>query len=83
MIKRINSAASWAMYDTARDPSNLTNEVLFADLNNAEVTGTTGVIDILSNGFKARGTAAVVNNNGSTYVYFAFAESPFKNARAR
>ena len=83
MIKRTNSAGSWAMYDTARDPSNLTNEVLFADLSNAEATASSGVIDILSNGFKPRGTSAMLNNNNSTYVYFAFAESPFKNARAR
>ena len=38
----------------------------------------------LSNGFKARGTQPEINKSGSgDYIYLAFAESPFKNARAR
>ena len=39
--------------------------------------------DFTSNGFKIRQTDSALNQNGATYVYFAFAESPFKNARAR
>jgi len=40
-------------------------------------------MDFLSNGFKLRGADNDVNKSGDTYIYLAFAESPFKNARAR
>ena len=41
------------------------------------------IIDLLSNGFKLRINAVAHNASGGTYIYLAFAESPFKNARAR
>ena len=47
--------------------------------NNTSVTP----FDILSNGFKIRSTWNDTNQNGSDFIYFAFAESPFKNSRAR
>ena len=37
-------------------------------------------IDILSNGFKVITTDAGQNTDGSTYVYWAFAKSPFVNS---
>ena len=40
-------------------------------------------MDFLSNGFKIRNFDNNYSNNGDTFVYFAFAQSPFKNARAR
>ena len=40
-------------------------------------------LDIVSNGFKIRNSAAFENANGGTYIYFAFAETPFKYSRAR
>ena len=44
---------------------------------------TTGAnfIDFLSNGFKCRGTDTGTNGNGDTYVYMAFAESPFVSSK--
>jgi hypothetical protein len=39
--------------------------------------------DFLSNGFKARQTNGNWNASGATYIYYAVAEHPFKNARAR
>ena len=38
--------------------------------------------DFLANGFKIRSSHAVINASG-TYIYIAFAESPFKYANAR
>ena len=38
--------------------------------------GNSNQIDILSNGFKCRGTGTGVNASGSTYIYMAFAEEP-------
>jgi hypothetical protein len=42
-------------------------------------------MDILSNGFKLRATGSVssFNGSGATYIYAAFAESPFNYSRAR
>ena len=39
--------------------------------------------DLVSNGYKSRATSGNVNTNGGTYLYLAFAESPFKTANAR
>ena len=51
------------------------------DKTQAEATLTT--VDFLSNGIKIRTNNSAFNASGSTYIYLAFAESPFKNARAR
>jgi hypothetical protein len=58
---------------------------LYPDLNFAEqVEGTSNnVSDFLSNGFKLRGTGNSSNNSGATYIYAAFAETPFKYSNAR
>jgi hypothetical protein len=82
MIKATSTAGySWTIEDAARSPSNASDKFLFANLTNAENSGTARS-DFLSNGFKIRDSS---NNNdsGVTYVYMAFAESPFKYANAR
>lgn len=71
------------MYDFKRDPSNLTNEAILSNSSAAEVTFSSAVADMLSNGFKLRGTDYWINTSGQTYIYAAFAEHPFKTARAR
>ena len=72
------------MYDTTRNPYNLTTQVLYADLTNAESTGTIyDVLDILSNGFKIKGTNNAINGSGYNQIFVAFAENPFKYANAR
>jgi hypothetical protein len=74
----------WYMYDTSRNTYNLSNSVLYADLSIVEATGVSAVIDILSNGFKLRGSGAGVNSISSySYIYMAFAENPFAQANAR
>ena len=67
--------------DAGRDPYNLSTDALFPDLSNAESTGES--LDILSNGFKLRMTASWANVSSGTFIYAAFAESPFQYARAR
>lgn len=83
MIKRTDSStgASWFMWDTARNQYNLSTNVVYADGSVAEQTY--GQLDIVSNGFKLRGTDVSWNANGSPYIYMAFAENPFKNSLAR
>jgi hypothetical protein len=73
--------ASWRIFDTSRNPSNVVNAEIYADLSNAEATATR--MDILSNGFKLRSTSSGVNASAATYIFMAFAENPFKNANAR
>lgn len=85
LVKRSNSSGTyWNMYDTNRSVSNVTDDILYANLSDAEVANeATLAFDILSNGFKARTTGTSINGNGNTYVYVAFAEAPFKFANAR
>ena len=60
---------------TEKDESTFVAEIPFF-ITNAE-EGNYDAIDFLSNGFKIRGTSSAINSNGGTYIYMAFAESPF------
>jgi hypothetical protein len=86
MIKRSSSSGnSWGMFDTTRSTYNATANNVWANQSYAEnstVIPNIIPIDILSNGFKLRTDSSEVNGTG-TYIYAAFAESPFKNALAR
>ena len=81
MFKDITVAADWEILDTARSTFNLATAELKPNTAGAETTGTS--VDFLSNGFKLRAGAADPNNLTHTYIYAAFAESPFKNSLAR
>jgi hypothetical protein len=83
MIKRTDASESWELYDTARSVYNTAVELLEANNSNAESTSSNNAFDILSNGFKLRGTRAATNASGGTYIYMAVAENPFKYANAR
>ncbi len=81
MIKRTNDISNWNIFDTARNTANVNNNFLAANLSNAESQID---LDIVSNGFKPRDAGGTATNaNGSTYIFAAFAESPFKNSLAR
>jgi hypothetical protein len=82
MWKNITSAGSWYIHDAARSSYNVTKAALFPNLSDAE-NSTYSDLDILSNGFKQRRTDSDNNASGNTYIYAAFAESPFQYARAR
>ncbi len=74
----------WVILDTSRSTFNLALAQLIPNLANAEdTTNDYFRCDILSNGFKLRTTGTPSNANGVSYIYAAFAESPFKNALAR
>nr|BAR19923.1 hypothetical protein [uncultured Mediterranean phage uvMED] len=77
------SGNHWQIYDTKRNTFNVIDDLLRANLSNAENTNDADEsIDIVSNGFKCRGTSNNNNNhNGVTYVFMAFAESPFVNSK--
>jgi len=75
------ASTDWFLWDAARDTYNVVSNYLTANRSSAE--GVVSYFDILSNGFKLRYVDANNNANGQTYIYAAFAESPFQYARAR
>jgi hypothetical protein len=83
MIKATtNISGNWVIIDTARLTYNQNGTALYPNSSNSEIT--TAYIDFLSNGFKIRNSSTNMNNTSSdTYIYAAFAEHPFKIARAR
>jgi len=84
MIKRTDTTGDWQMYDTSRAPINVASNTLYANGAFAEDSNTANrALDLLSNGFKLRASASFLNASGGTYIYMAFAESPFKFANAR
>ena len=77
MIKNTSSAASWLMFDNKRGAG---SKRLYANDQQGEDTNTADGMDFVSNGFKIRsstGGSAASNASGSTFIYMAFAESPF------
>jgi hypothetical protein len=79
MVKRTDSTSDWLMYDTSRNTYNEANLYLGANVSTSESTG--APFDILSNGFKCRNT--IFNVSSGTYIFAAFASSPFKLSLAR
>tara|TARA_B100000927_G_scaffold282626_1_gene269488 strand:- start:597 stop:1676 length:1080 start_codon:yes stop_codon:yes gene_type:complete len=83
MLKRTDSTGSWWILDSARDPFNEALRGLRAE-DSVEETGYSGnFLDFYANGFAVRTSGIQVNASTGTYVYVAFAESPFKTASAR
>jgi hypothetical protein len=82
MIKASSSTGDWVMQDVARSPYNVSTNYLVANASTAEQTGQ--LLDFVSNGFKIRvAVSSAMNGSGTTYIYMAFAENPFKYALAR
>ena len=77
MVKATSiSGENWQLNDNKRKTFNVNSTSLFPNLSNAESTD--GMyIDMLSNGFKARETGNGTNGSGVSYIYMAFASSPF------
>ena len=80
LIKVSSTVDEWVIFDNKRPAYNATNLRLNPNSSGAEQS--TQPIDILSNGFKLRGTGANINGSGNTYIYAAFASNPFKNSNA-
>ena len=75
IIKRSSDTGDWYMHDNKRDVDNPVDISLSANSDNADNTQN-NILDLVSNGFKIRTTGTGYNNNGSTYIYMAFAEEP-------
>jgi len=82
LIKAYTTSEPWSIRDSARSPGNLANLVLKPDNSASELTNGFSV-DLLSNGFKCRQGGAEINDSSHSYIYLAFAETPFKYSNAR
>tara|TARA_R100001086_G_scaffold39398_1_gene17427 strand:- start:202 stop:2628 length:2427 start_codon:yes stop_codon:yes gene_type:complete len=86
MMKSISTGGSatysWPIFDSKRSSYNIERAMLRANTSDAENSTATADVDILSNGFKPR-YSPNETNGPNTYIYLAFAEFPFKYARAR
>ena len=76
MAKNSDAVDHWVIFDTKRGSYNQVINPLFSNLTNAEGSSTSYAVDILSNGFKVRGTDGATNSSGNVYIYMAFAEAP-------
>jgi len=80
LIKRLSATQNWVIVDNVRDPYNPVAKPLYPNL--IDVEGSYSTVDFISDGFQARGGATDINASGSTYVFAAWAQNPFKYARA-
>jgi hypothetical protein len=83
LLKETSGLNSWWAYDSSRDENNLTYHTLHPSDTGAEETSTGYGIDIVSNGIKMKNIDQRMNGSGKTYMYIAFAETPFKYSNAR
>jgi hypothetical protein len=82
MTKESSGTSHWIIHDTKRSPNNEMRKELYPNLSNAEAENAR-YIDCLSNGFKIRSDDDTqINGSGSTYIYMAFADSPFVSSKA-
>ena len=83
MIKSSSDVSDWFIRDTSIDPANVADTKLSPNTSSAEATIYVYNTDILSSGFKIRDSWKGMNTSGATYIYMAFAESPFKYSVGR
>ena len=82
MIKRADGVSNWTIRDSSRGSVNPNDKGLLANSSVIEGTGDGYKLDFLSNGFKIRDVDSDFNSS-STYIFAAFAESPFQTANAK
>ncbi len=77
IIKKTTAGDDWYMNTGKINGYNVQNDFLAPNTNAAEVVDNTAQpIDMLSNGFKMRGTGTGNNSSGVSYIYMAFASEP-------
>ena len=78
MTKKSSGTGNWIIGDNKRNTGNPIGKQVEANSNGAEYDNER--FDLLSNGFKHRASGSDANGTGTTYTYYAFAESPFVNS---
>jgi len=85
MVKITSTTEQWCIKDNKRNTINPLDRNLFANAANAEDYNTTNhLIDFVSNGFVLKDNTSqnLTNGNGQSYIYMAFADSPFVSSKA-
>jgi len=77
MAKMSSSTGNWSIFDNKRSSFNVVDEMIKGNSSQAELANSSRKIDFNSSGFKIRANHADINTSGGTYIYMAFAESPF------
>ena len=77
-FKATTGTQPWNLFDSERGTINPIDEGLLINTTGSEFTGTARV-DYLSNGFKVRAPSGGNPNVATTYIYCAWAETPFHN----
>ena len=81
IIKKTTAGDDWYMNTGKINGYNVQNDFLAPNEAAAEVVDNTAQpIDMISNGFKMRGTGTGNNSSGVSYIYMAFAENPFTSS---
>ena len=83
LVKQVNAVGNWLIWDVKRSEFNVMNDYLVPNENREERENTAVNVDFVSNGFKWRNSDDDMNGSGDTYIYLAFAKSPFKYSNAR
>ena len=81
MVKSSTTAYDWIIVNSAMDPYNPATENVSPNQTSAAPYSGSTKIDLLSNGFKLRGTGTT--NSNDNFIYCAFAENPFSISNAR
>jgi len=77
MIKKTDGSENWKIWDNKRPGFNDLNYQMNVNNNEAESNSANNRLDLLSNGFKLRGSGDTFNSSGGNYIFMAFAEQPF------
>ena len=75
IYKRSSGTGDWVMATNSILGYNQVDTQILANTSSPEATNTAQSCDILSSGFKLRGTQNNSNASGSTYIYMAFGQS--------
>ena len=83
IFKNTETTNGWRIMDTEVNTTNSLNTGQYPNTNDTQDSPANWTVDYLSNGFKVRDSNVELNGSGNTIVYMAWAENPFKTARAR
>jgi hypothetical protein len=75
LLKANAAGENWRIFDNKRSTFNPNSTSLQPNSINVEASNTD--IDFCSNGIKLRTTSGEINPSGTSFIYMAFAESPF------
>jgi len=76
MIKKTDGSENWKIWDNKRPGFNDLNYQQNVNAAEAESDSSNNRLDLLSNGFKMRGSGDTFNGSGGNYIYMAFADQP-------